>query len=227
MNIEFIIISVIVVLASISIALGIINLLKLSFTSSQISNLEVAVEKKTKEFDTLKKERQSSLSHPAVALSGKPESSISPIQPPFAAESSTGPPIEIVRSSPTGFKTVAVKGMNGPGELDAVDKHEQGDEPHSRSSKAMEIVLFSDMKKDTDFNAAWQKLTSYLSESTHPQVIINLKNVLFLYEKELIYLEKMHETIVKAQGSIKFTNYHKELVSVISGRPTLAELLRE
>jgi hypothetical protein len=230
MNMELLIIAAIVALAGISIAMGIINWVKLSFVSWKISILEEAVEKKTKEFDTLKKERQAFVSHAeAPPTPEKPESPAGPMQPAFTAESSNAP-IEIFRSSPTGFKNVAMERMNTPAPeaevLDVVDKHEIGNEPHLLNNEPIEIMLFSEMKKDTDFSAAWKKLTSYLAVANQPRVIINFKNVLFLYEKELMYLEKMLDVIRKSKGAVKFADYHQELHSILSSRPALAGLLR-
>jgi len=220
MNIEIIIISAIILLASISIILAIINWFNLSFTSSKISILEEAIEKKTKEFDTLKKERQSSLSQAAAPPGGTPI--MAPVQSSESAESMY-PPIEIVRNYRTGFKTVDVEATKTDETLDVVSSDSQ----NPFAGEEVEITLFSETSRDTDFGNAWKKLTSYLSVSEHPSVVINFNNVLFLYEKELHYLEKMYEVVVKARGSINFTNYHSELRSIISAHPMLSRLLRE
>jgi hypothetical protein len=224
MNTEIIIISTIIALASISIILAIINWLNLSFTSSKISILEEAIEKKTKEFDTLKKERQSSLSQAAATPGGA-----SIMDPPQSSDSaeSINPPIEIVRNYRTGFKTVDVEGMKTDETLDVVNSSSTRDPQNPFASEDVEITLFSETKRDTDFGNAWKKLTSYLSVSEHPSVVINFNNVLFLYDKELHYLEKMCEVVAKARGLIKFTNYHSELRSIISAHPKLSRLLRE
>jgi hypothetical protein len=223
MNTEIIIISVIIALASISIILAIINWLKLSFTSSKISILEEAIEKKTKEFDTLKKERQSSLSQAAPPSGG---ASIMDPQSSDHAES-INPHIEIVRNYRTGFKTVEVEGAKTDETLDVVNSSSSRDSQNPFASEEMEIILFSETKRDTDFGSAWKKLTSYLSVSERPSVVLNFNNVLFLYEKELHYLEKMCEVVVKARGSIKFINYHSELRSILAAHPMLSRLLRE
>jgi hypothetical protein len=224
MNIEIIIISAIILLASISIILAIINWLNLSFASSKISILEEAIEKKSKEFDALKKERQSSISQAATTSAGG--SFTDPLQSSESAES-LNPPIEIVRNYRTGFKTVEIEGAKTAETLDVVNNTYAGDAQNPFASEAMEIILFSETRKDTDFENAWKMLTSYLSVSEHPSVVINFNNVLFLYEKELHYLEKMCEVVVRARGSIRFAHYHNELRSIISTRPMLSRLLRE
>jgi hypothetical protein len=232
MNMEIFIIAAIIIMAAVSIILGIINWAKLSITSSKISILEEAVEKKTKEFDSLKKERQVMVSHaePPLLPAGKPEPMDTPVQPQVYTPESSNTPIEVFRSSPTGFKNVLMESANAPVPeaevLDVVDKHEIASDSHLLPNESIEILLFSDMKKDTDFAAAWKKLISHLSASSHPRVIINFKNVLFLYDKELNYIEKMLDVIMKAKGAVKFTHYHKELHSILSSRPALAGFLK-
>jgi hypothetical protein len=225
MNIETLIIVVIIFFAGVSIALGIINWMKFSLTSLKISILEEAIEKKTKEFDTLKKERQSIASHSAHGSVGKREAIVEPLQTPFASES-VNPPIEVVRSYPTGFKTVALEGMHSPDVLEINEKNITRHEENESANNAIEIVLFSEAKKDTDFASAWKALTSYLSVTRVPRVVINFKNVMFLYDKELSYLEKMQEVVAKANGTVQFMRYHGELLSILSSRPALARILK-
>lgn len=58
MTMEIITIALIVFFCVVSIVLGIINWIQFAGASSKISYLETEIEKKTKEFDALKKERQ-------------------------------------------------------------------------------------------------------------------------------------------------------------------------
>ena len=125
MSIEIIIVLTIGFFAIISISFGIINLMKFSFTSNRIAALEEAIEKKTKEFDLLKKERQSSVSQPYSKSSDKFEPPHDSARP-SSIEGQSGPQIEIVRSYPTGFQTVEVEGMTTPEVLDVVDKNSPG-----------------------------------------------------------------------------------------------------
>jgi ABC-type antimicrobial peptide transport system permease subunit len=231
---ELLIIAAIVISAVLSIVLGIINWVKLSAASSKISVLEEAVEKKTKEFDSLKKERQAVISHaePPPLFPDGPESRDTSVLPQTLLPESSNAPIEVFRSSPTGFKNVLMEKINAPAPapesevLDVVDKHEIGNDPHLTMNEPVEIMLFSDMNKDTDFAAAWKKLTAHLAVTNRPSIVINFKNVLFLYNKELNYLEKMLDTIMKANGTVTFLHYHKELHSILSSRPALAGFLK-
>ena len=199
--------------------------MKFSFTSNRIAALEEAIEKKTKEFDLLKKERQSSVSQPYSKSSDKFEPPHDSARP-SSIEGQSGPQIEIVRSYPTGFQTVEVEGMTTPEVLDVVDKNSPPDSQFPFMNDSIEIVLFSETKKDTDFVSAWKELSSHLVVASQPQVVINLRNVMFLYEKELNYLEKIKDIVEKARGSVKFINCHDELLSILSKRPALARLLK-
>jgi hypothetical protein len=221
MNLETIFFIAIVLLAIFSIALAILNLIRLSSTSLKVSILEEAVEKKTKEFDFLKKERQSQVSQEALR---KQETAFTNAGP-MANQEPEHHAIEVVRSLPTGFKTVEMGEIQPKSPYEAADKNIFTEAPASNSNDAMELFIFSETKKDTDFISAWKKLTEYMSGSDRPQVIINFRNVMFLYEKELVYLEKIQEVVMQAHGSLLFKNYHQELRPILLTRQALARLV--
>jgi hypothetical protein len=221
MNLETILFIAIVILAIFSIALAIVNLIRLSSASLKISTLEEAVEKKTKEFDALKKERQSQVSQEALR---KQEAAFAGSGAPVTPEPEH-PAIEVVRSLPTGFKTIEMGEIQAKGTYEATDKNNFAEEPFLQPNDSMELVIFSETKKDTDFISAWKKLTAYMSVSNKPRVTINFRNVMFLYEKELVYLEKIQEVVMQAHGSLLFKDYHNELRPILLSRPTLARLI--
>jgi hypothetical protein len=225
MTMDFIIISAIILFTCISIVLGIVNWAKLSSASSQISNLEEAIEKKTKEFDTLKKERQTT---PHVLYSDVARrDGLADGEEPLHKSEPAHAPIEIVRSLPTGFKVVGVESMPTSHPFSATVPDDFQKMPDSMRSETVEITLFSQTKKDTDFASAWKTLSAHLSASTSPQIVLNFKDVMFLYEKELDYLEKILEVVAKAHGSITFSNYHNELRSILSSRPAIVRALQK
>ncbi len=221
MNLEIILFISIVLFAGISIVLGIINLMRLSSTSLKIINLEEAIEKKSKQFDLLKKERQTLSSQEPL----RKRDFYNEIPEPALTPDPGHPPIEVVRNLPTGFKTVDVEGIKAKAAYTTVERNDTSERQNPLSNNTIELVLFSEIKHDTDFVSAWKKLSDHLSTSSMPHVVINFKNVMFLYEKELLYLEKIQDVVIRAHGTILFTNYHHELRSALSTRPSLAHLI--
>lgn len=226
MNTEIIIISAIVFLAALSIILGIINWIFLSSTSSKIAALEEAIEKKAIEFDAIKKEK--SQQHSSTFAENP-----APGEYPDRSASFTGqenPAIEIVRNVRAQFRqeAAAQQPMENQGPRTGFVK-QQASFPVAHESlppgNEIKIALFSQAKKDTDFAAAWKKLSEELPGTPDAQVKIDFKNVMFLYEKELLYLEKIREVVSSARGRITFVNCHPELRPIISSRRSLARCL--
>jgi hypothetical protein len=234
MTTEIIIISSIVFLAFLSIVIGIINWVLLSSTSSKISILEEEIEKKAKEFDSLKKERSTSGQNQQALIMEKPGDSES-----YSALNSfvsqVSPGIEVVRNVRAGFRQLETDFSEPPPQpatdtsevLDIVDDGSrllQGDRPENG---VIEIMLFSATKKDTDFASAWKKLTSLLPSTPRPHVVINFKYVMFLYDKELHYLEKIQEVVLKQRGTITYMHCHDELRPIIASNRLLAHFIQE
>lgn len=111
--------------------------------------------------------------------------------------------------------------------LDVVDDTSPTSHPAGLKGNEIEIILYSQSKKDTDFAAAWKKLTEYLYVTPAAHVKINFNNVMFLYEKELQYLEKILNIVSKEHGRTTFINCHPELLPIISSRPTLSHCVRD
>jgi len=266
MNSEIIIIAIIVFLSVGCLCLGILNWIQLVRTSSKIIALETEIDKKTKEFDTLKKERQQ------YVQAATPDS----------LQQSENPPIEIVRNFRPGFQnsqevnqpfsdksplfqatiekpsaygkdgfthvsplssqpqwseapTVGALAADSPsGEntdvqtTDVLEILEENapkeDREHSRDA-AIIIELYSAIKKDTDFSSAWKQLSSQLPTTPTPRVVLDFKNVMFLYGKELIYLEKIRDVILSQRGRLELVHCHAELRTILCRRPSLAEFI--
>ncbi len=121
----------------------------------------------------------------------------------------------------TGQRTASAPKGSSADVLDIVDNTPRA----PLKNKEIEIILFSQAKKDTDFQAAWKKITEHLPANPAPHVVINFNNVMFLYEKELRYLEKIQDVVSKEQGKTTFINCHSELRSIISSRKSLARCI--
>jgi anti-anti-sigma regulatory factor len=86
----------------------------------------------------------------------------------------------------------------------------------------MTLSLYSNAKKDTDFAAVWKQLSEILPGTPVPRIAIDFGNVMFLYDRELQYLEKFRDVVLQAGGTIAFVNCEAELVAILSTNPRLA-----
>jgi hypothetical protein len=208
-------------LALLSVILGISNWIFLSSISSKISNMEDEIEKKTLEMDAYKKER--------LAFSDQRDTSEEQTQ---GKAGQTGDQIEIVRNvRGGGFENYDADAGNvsppppvfpstGEEQSDILDVVDEG---HAASgSDAISLFLFSHAKKDTDFTAAWKQLAQILPNRRNPRVSIDFSNVMFLYDRELVYLEKFRDVVLRAGGSIAFVNCDAELAAILQKNPLLA-----
>ena len=84
------------------------------------------------------------------------------------------------------------------------------------------ISLYSAKQKDADFAAASRILAKSLPGMSRPHVIFDMKNIMFIYEEELAYLEKILAAVIQRSGSMNFVNCQGELHTIMIGRPTLA-----
>jgi hypothetical protein len=208
-------------LALLTVILGISNWVFLSSISSKISNMEDEIEKKTLEMDAYKKER--------LAFSGQGGASERQTQ---GKAAQSGDQIEIVRNvRGGGFENYDADAGNAsllppvapsPREeqsdiLDVVDEGQA-----ASGSDAISLSLFSLAKKDTDFTAAWKQLAQILPNRRNPRVSIDFSNVMFLYDRELVYLEKFRDVVLRAGGSIAFVNCDTELADILQKNPKLA-----
>jgi hypothetical protein len=119
MIMEIITIALIVFFCVVSISLGIINWIQFAGASSKISYLETEIEKKTKEFDALKKERQATPQQSLINEQQKSEKYSAQSVRPDNYKKTENPPIEIVRNIGNGFKNVAIDAGGSYTELTA------------------------------------------------------------------------------------------------------------
>jgi hypothetical protein len=272
MSTEILFFGAIAILALITISLGISNWLFLSSVSAKITNLENEVEKKTSEFDALKKEKlafaasQKNETFPQdrIDSSGYPEQGSQieivrnvpgsgfdhfdmevgqkkhghpqPVAPDVTAaapaypqqprfETGYAPPPRPAGMSPLRTATPAQQtSMPRSDILDVVE--EQPDSTSSAAAGVIRLALFSNSKKDTDFAAAWKVLSERLPGVQNPEVFIDFANVMFLYDRELQYLEKFRDVILQAAGNVFFINCDAELLAMLDTRPALARHIR-
>jgi hypothetical protein len=145
----------------------------------------------------------------------------------FVKEPAYPPPVAHEPQAPrTDQRTAPAtpKGLSGD-VLDIVDDTPRASLRTPVKTGEIEVDLFSQAKKDTDFQAAWKKITGHLPGAAAPHVVINFNNVMFLYEKELQYLEKIQDVVSRVQGKTTFINCHSELRPIISSRPSLAQCI--
>lgn len=89
------------------------------------------------------------------------------------------------------------------------------------------IALFSNGKKDADFEAAWQLLRPQLLQISKPTVILDCSNIMFLYEKELGLLEKFRQIVSKYQGTLNLINCELDLKKSLIQLPQLARCVNQ
>jgi hypothetical protein len=111
--------------------------------------------------------------------------------------------------------------------LDIVDYGSTEEGSNATTNNVINIKLYSEAKKDTDFSSAWKKIAEKLDIIQKPSVKLDFNGVMFLYEKEIHYLKKISAIVIEAGGTIDFTNCHSELIHVLSGIPELAEHLKK
>jgi hypothetical protein len=99
-------------------------------------------------------------------------------------------------------------------------------DPVAEGKNVIVLMLFSKAKQDTDFAAAWRKLSEELPGSTKPHVRFDFSGVIFLYERELLYLDKFKSIILQSGGSISFENCDRELLGIFQQRPALFAVVR-
>jgi hypothetical protein len=218
-------------LALLTIFLGISNWVLLSSLSSKISTLEDEIEKKTLELENLKKERNAAGANSFVNDQGQEKTG----QPGYADTSTQQ--IEIVRNvRGGGFENYDADAATAPQPaLQPVPQHPDqagsvtqsdildvvDESPGTSRTKTVRLSLFSNAKKDTDFPAAWKRLAEILPGCPNPDVVIDFINVMFLYDRELQYLEKFREVVQQGGGTLTFVNCEAELVAILQKNPRL------
>ena len=225
------------------IILSIISLFNLASTSSAINQLQTEIDKKEKEFDTLKKTITELKTQPA------PQDIQQSQQQPSAREKEQE--IEIVRNVRSEFvgtgeqsplkqesfdmKQVSVQlppgiepaATDDNGDvLDVVEESKADTAAEQTKKKSLTIPLYSQSGKDADFRTLWKTIIKAFEETDSLHINIDFKNILFLYEKELEYLRKIHQTVEMQNSAISFLNCRPELESILGNDPALCTLIK-
>jgi hypothetical protein len=222
-------------IALLTILLGISNWVFLSSISTKISGLEDEIEKKTSELESLKKDR---LATGGAQAKGNQQSMAKIAQAEYSDSGSQQ--IEIVRNiRGGGFENYDAQADHAPGageeplqmqasgaagnapeqQSDVLDVVDEG--TAAQRQDIITLSLFSNAKKDTDFAAAWKRLSEVLQNVSSPRIEIDFGNVMFLYDRELSYLEKFLTVVLQAGGTITFVNCEAELSATLRNNPRL------
>jgi hypothetical protein len=110
--------------------------------------------------------------------------------------------------------------------LDVVDKSQSGAmRPAPHSQAAIDVGLFSPAKKDADFAKAWELIKEALTTRSKPYIRLDFTGILFLYEQEIDYLQRMVQAVGDVQGMILFVNCQRELHYIFLNYPMLSQCL--
>ena len=260
----YIIYGSVALLGLVSILLCIINFINLSSTSSSINVLQAEIEKKTAEFDSIKKSLiESKAQAPAQVV---PESAKPPQDQ--LNEMDKQQNIEIVRNVRSGFSSIGEQSHLEQATYDLKDKQfshyiESSPENQPQQNKTvhnpaatnqgrtkgtdffgmpetqqagygqqqiqkrhLSIPLYSQAVKDADFKTLWSRITEALQNPANLHITLDFNQILFMYEKELQYLRKIHQIVQMQNVSISFINCGRELEAMFGGDPVLAGLIQ-
>lgn len=96
----------------------------------------------------------------------------------------------------------------------------------SPGTGAVRIALFSENTKDADFQALWSGITSILETQPQPAVVIDMRNINFMYDKEMDYLEKINYLLSAQGGKLSLMNCDGELLALLGNRPALRSIIQ-
>jgi len=240
------------------------NLFNLASTSSSINELQAEIEKKTAEFDSIKKALvESKTEPPAQVVQDDParlpqdqinemdkQQNIQIVRNVRSGFSGTGGQshleqatfdlkdkqfshyLESNRDTPppqaeTGFVPAAgSQGATRGTEFFGMPETPQAGYGHQPAQKRpLAIPLYSHAIKDADFKTLWSRITQALQNPVNLHIAIDFNQILYIYEKEMQYLRKIHEIIQMQHASISFINCGRELEAILGSDPVLAGLI--
>lgn len=88
------------------------------------------------------------------------------------------------------------------------------------------IPIYSDEKKDADFQKVSQRLKDEFPLYQNPSVILDFSKVNFIYEKELEYLNKLAGYTAGRRIPLLFVNCDRELLARLEQHPSLHACVR-
>jgi hypothetical protein len=128
--------------------------------------------------------------------------------------------MDVVSEAPQGaaYGSVATDGA-GAAHTEQTRENDIADDPN-----AVRIILYSQATKDADFVSAWKAISAALQNSRNPIIVLDMSNIMFLYEKEMGYLDKISQLVTLQHGTLRLARCEKELLSALSIRPEIAAL---
>ncbi|MFP4163616.1 MAG: hypothetical protein ACLFVE_06535 [Chitinispirillaceae bacterium] len=194
----------------VSIIVATLNILTLKKTSARINTLELEMEKRAKQLDSIKKES----TEQANRNQTYDPVSTSPTEAREQENNEDG--IEIVRN--------------------VRDSYHEKNQEYSRENTASQTTqaqiprpvicpLYNPNTECADFADLWNNLKTHI-QSNDASIQINLGGIGHLHEKEIGYLHKMCEFAVQKGIPVILTECDNQLRSILYNVPSLYQLIR-
>ena len=238
---------VIIAVLTISIICIVLNIIYHAKIIARINNLEKDIEKKTLEFDVLKRERTTgqSIAHQESPLDNHThvfelpvsQEEPQPIEESVFEEGS----IQIVRNVGGTFQTTdAIIHGHGhqptptePDNAPSRPKPNLTPVPPPRVLRPAPppagtvIPLYSSAAKGPDFNRLYQSLLEAMKKSADPAIAFDFSGVESLNDGELEYLEKTNLSLVNSRRTLTFVHCSENMAALIRRRrPSIASHIR-
>ncbi|MFP4014399.1 MAG: hypothetical protein ACLFVQ_09965 [Chitinispirillaceae bacterium] len=214
------IISIVVLLIlGVSTTLVVLNILALRKISGKINTLELELEKRAKQLDSMKKEYPHSQTRSNSQSYAEDSSASFQTNAPEPQINENG--IEIVRN---------VRGSYSSENQPYIEKQVIPSEPMiqeqlPRSSAPVSLSLLNPNSGNSDFAALWNNLKYHIQNGTTP-VQLDMAGIEYLHEKEIEYLHKMCDFAFQKNISIALTGCSEGLRSTLYNDPALFQLIQ-
>ena len=245
------------ILALISIFFSIANWIKLNKINLEINKLQIAIGKKIKEFnfkktekiEANKKQNVQPMAHqttsntfvhnpdnqPHIEIVRNVRQEFSPYNSQYSSghtQQSEQMPQQSSASSERTNKGEYYNKKNGIDKdreeiLDIVGQSNPNKHIKFGNNENMTVVLYSDYTKDADFKNLWNEINNALVSTSIQTVNIDFKQILFLYDKEIEYLETISKTVHSQKKYLFFINCNPELRQIIQKNNILKYLIKE
>jgi hypothetical protein len=199
------------ILSIVVVIITVLEWLHLGSLSSAITRIESLIEKKSQEFDLIRRERATPPAQEQHTII--PQQPVS-IEPTMSSEELSGE-IQIIRNIGGKFRDTSQISMQNQ----TVTSFEQKNS--TPQSQNITLYLYSDVSKDADFNSLWNSLSTYLNSDSFIDAIIDFTGIGFLYENEIRYLDEIIKYVESKQGSVVFTNCSTDVTALMQSHPRL------
>ena len=99
--------------------------------------------------------------------------------------------------------------------------------PAAQEVDTIKVPLYSGTIHDADFAGLRRLLTDALPAMSNPTVQIDFTNILYLYDKELDYLEGILALVQQHGGTMTFIDCSDDLKQALAAKPDLAGMVRD